>query len=552
MDFLENEYKKRFQNQCLSNDEIDTDDLWAAIEENLENPSPKPSNYWVWLKKYRFAVAAIMLLLSAVFIFQWANSLKEIPIDMSITVHDSEKQGLNKPIKKQTPRNTPLVNQSKNNLDNQKPFVDNNQHPTAVNTSSVNQAKNNLDSPKSFVDNNQHPTVENTPSVNQAENKLDNQKPFVDNRQHPTAINTPSVNQAENKLDNQKPFVDNRQHPTAVNTPSVNQRKNADLLPQKGLFEENKKENTGFSVAEKLDNAPESVGNALQNQLSFQKDTSWAALSFLPFLEHNIHSINTGKPLLDGVITANRTQNKRKRKEIDWQLGISLGLNTMKMNYASDSSAAIATLKNKTEKWQLGWNSSAHLTVLRNDKWRFSTGLAYEQYFLKLNFKQEKAIQVLKENQLLQVWINTSTGDTLQTRRGDTMINALSIREVVHYNTFQQLSIPFAVGIQNHSGNWIYGINIGAVLNFTLGQSGKLIDDKGEFQLFSNGDSLAPLRKSRIGTQISPFVGYAITKKWSIECHPQWSWQFNKSIGITGMKAQIHQFGLNIQSVWRF
>ena len=156
MDFLENEYKKRFQNQRLSNDKIDADDLWAAIEENLENPLPKPSNHWVWLKKYRFSIAAIMLLLSVVFIYQWANSPKEMSNDMPITVKYSEKKDLNN----QTAENNPSVNQLKNNLDNQKTFADNSSNQTAENNPSVNQSKNNLDNQKTFADNSSNQTVE--------------------------------------------------------------------------------------------------------------------------------------------------------------------------------------------------------------------------------------------------------------------------------------------------------------------------------------------------------------------------------------------------------
>ena len=568
MDFLENEYKKRFQNQRLSDDKIDDEDLWAAIEENLENPSPKPAIYWDFLKKYRFAIAALMLLLCAVFVFQWVNSPKEIPVDAPNTVNYPQKQGLDNLTKKQMAESTPSVKQAKNSLE--KPFENNNQNKIAENTPSVKQEKNSLETP--FENNNQNKIAENTPSVNQGKNSLET--PFENNNQNKIAENTPSVKQGKNSLEtpfennNQNkiaentpsvkqgknslktPFENNNQNKIAESTPSVNQHKNADLLPKKGLFEENNKKNKELSVTEKRDNAPNMPENSLQNQGDFQKDTRLPALSFLPFLECRIRSMNIEKPLLNGLSRTNNAPQKHKTQNIDWQLGISSGLNTMKMNYASDSSAAIATLKNQTEKGQLGWQSSAYLTVVRNDKWRFSTGLAYQQYYSKLDYKQEKTIQVLKKNQLLQVWINTSTGDTLQTRRGDTMINALSTREVVHHNAFQQLSIPLTVGIQNHRGNWIYGIHTGVVLNITLAQSGKLIDDKGEFQVFSNGDALAPLRKSSMGAEVSPFVGYSFTPKWSIECHPQWSWQVNKSIGTA--KAQIHQFGLNLQSVWRF
>jgi hypothetical protein len=226
-------------------------------------------------------------------------------------------------------------------------------------------------------------------------------------------------------------------------------------------------------------------------------------------------------PLFEKLEGVNTPIKKRKTKKLDWQLGISSGFNTWKINYVSEANGAIAARKNETEKEQLGWNSSVYLTVLRNDKWRFGSGLSYQQYFSTLDFKQEKEIQVVKKNQLLQVLINKTTGDTLKTRRGDTTVNALSTREVLHHNTFEQWRIPLTIGFQKRSGNWIYGINAGAVLNFTTRQSGKILDNTGEFQLFSNRDAIAPLRKSSIGTHISPFVGYAIAKKWSIECHPE-------------------------------
>jgi hypothetical protein len=339
-----------------------------------------------------------------------------------------------------------------------------------------------------------------------------------------------------------------------VGDPSVFEGKNTDLTTQDSLFKVDKNislsESKNLSVAKTLDNQSQTIENTSFNQRVLREDSVLNKSIDLSFLPLKINLLTLKKPSFEPLNVANAVIKKRKIKTIDWQLGISSGLNTLKMNYLSDSSAAIAALKKETEKGQLGWQSSLHLTALQNDKWRFSTGLTYAQYFSKLDYKQEKTVQVLKKNQLLQVWINTSTGDTLQTRRGDTTVNALSTRQVVHHNSFQQLSIPLTFGIQNQLGNLAYGINAGAVLNFTLAQSGKLIDGKGELSLFSNGDALAPLRKSSIGAQISPFVGYAIAKKWSIECHPQWSWQSNKNIGTTGMKVHIHQFGLTMRSVW--
>jgi hypothetical protein len=83
MNFLENEYRKRFQNKRLSDDKIDADDLWAAIEDKLEVPVPasKPTRYLDWVKKYRFPIASVLLLSSAVFIFQLAKPIEKKPLD---------------------------------------------------------------------------------------------------------------------------------------------------------------------------------------------------------------------------------------------------------------------------------------------------------------------------------------------------------------------------------------------------------------------------------------------------------------------------------------
>lgn len=48
--------------------------------------------YLDWVKKYRFPIASILLLLSAVFIFQWAKPIEEKPIDAPNTLIYSEKQ----------------------------------------------------------------------------------------------------------------------------------------------------------------------------------------------------------------------------------------------------------------------------------------------------------------------------------------------------------------------------------------------------------------------------------------------------------------------------
>jgi hypothetical protein len=540
MSFLENEYKKRFANKHLSDDKIDAEDLWAAIEKGLEVPATKPTGYWDWLKKYRFAFALLLLLLSVVGILQWTKPIEEKPLaETNPVIQKTNKNNLSNTYQKQS-ENTPSVFQDKN-LDK---------------TSSTNKTDNRLS------DSYQNQTT-NTPSVFQGKNS--DKANLQNNGEHNLSNNyanqtksTPSVFQHESldKISLQSNTADKISNNYPQNTPSVNSDKNTDLVTQNSLLKADKTDvlskNTNLPVAEVSDNPTQTAENSHSNQSLVKKEAALNTMGDLSFLPAKISLLTLDKLLfetLDMPIAANK---KKKRKTFDWQLGISTGVNTLAINYASDSSAAIAALKNEAEKGQLGWNSSVHFTLLRNDKWRFSTGLTYAQYSSKLDYRQEKMIKVLKTNQLLQVWINKQTGDTLRTRRGDTTVNALSVREVVHHNSFQQLSIPLTIGIQNRVGNWIYGINAGTVLNFTTQQAGKTIDNSGELQLFSNGDVLSPLPKTSLGLQISPLVGYSITRNWSINCQPQWSWQFKNNSNTTHLKSHVHQFGLNLQSVWQF
>lgn len=163
-----------------------------------------------------------------------------------------------------------------------------------------------------------------------------------------------------------------------------------------------------------------------------------------------------------------------------------------------------------------------------------------------MDYEKVENIQISKEDELLTVWIDATTGDTLRQRYGDTIINAISTRTVLHHNNYQRFSIPIEFGVLKNTEKLIYGMKVGAIFNFTNTQSGRTIDKANQVVDFTNNDTTSLFKAFDIGLRLSPLIGYRLSEHWSVNLQPQWTWYRSTNFQNTDLKIGIHQYNINL------
>lgn len=229
-----------------------------------------------------------------------------------------------------------------------------------------------------------------------------------------------------------------------------------------------------------------------------------------------------------------------------WEVGAWGGLNTINSMFSSTSLADLAALKEQAENGDLGMSWGLSLMLKNKEIYLFRTGVEYHQLWSKLDYKQVNENQVLKEQQLLKIWIDKSTGDTIKTEFGDVAVDAVATRHVVHHNSYQQISIPVEFGVQQKKQNLVYGITAGGVFNFTFSQSGKTVDKNSEIIEFDQSNSSALYKPFSVGIRVSPFVGYYLSEKMTLKVQPQWSLVSRSNYDGSDLGLNVNQFNLNV------
>lgn len=221
-----------------------------------------------------------------------------------------------------------------------------------------------------------------------------------------------------------------------------------------------------------------------------------------------------------------------------WQLAFSSGFNTSQLQFGGNAPAGLAALRNRSTSAFIGTSYAAGLTAIRNNTWLLGTGLEWHKQWEKFDYRQEQDTQILKSNQLLQVWLNRSNGDTLKAIYGDTLVHGLITREVVHYNQYEHLSIPLLLGWQKQVKNWRLATMAGPVLNVALRQTGKMLNDSSTIVSISQG----PFAKIQAGISAGATLSYQLTGRWAIGLRPQWDWILPARNPGSDLNLQAHRW----------
>ena len=284
--------------------------------------------------------------------------------------------------------------------------------------------------------------------------------------------------------------------------------------------------------------------NRESSPLPYVDHTSIKSLSLLPTSLPLLASRNFDLPAFN--ISENKALKTNSPKPITWQISLLGGVNTTRFSYQSNENTRLVRLKQSAETSEWGNSYGANISLIWKKKWLLNTGLEYHQLWSRFEGITVDTFGVLKENQLLKVWLDGATGDTLDTHFGNTRVSALATQSVLHYNQYRHFSIPLEIGMRRASGKLIYGLNAGVVFSFTTAQSGRTFGKGANLVYFKEGESSAAFKDFHVGLRLSPIVGYPITKNWNLFLQPQWTYKRRSGFDGTDVKIGIHQFNLNI------
>lgn len=245
------------------------------------------------------------------------------------------------------------------------------------------------------------------------------------------------------------------------------------------------------------------------------------ALEKKPFEILNYQRLSTINPLsLSNPLAVEKRENNTR-----FSMAIGLGLNYWTPNWGSSSTSQERA---QYEKALVGNTYSLLFDYRLYPKWSLGTGIMNSTYFSQFNYKETEVYQAVKEEVLVEIQVNTFTGDSTKIY-DDSVININRERQVVHYNTFKKWSVPLIVKYSLSNKKVEYAFGIGTMLTLSTKTAGKTInstiqDYNANSPIYQTGTEIGALgtfdlnyhlsEKYYIGAQLS---GIASLKNWSIE-----------------------------------
>ena len=147
------------------------------------------------------------------------------------------------------------------------------------------------------------------------------------------------------------------------------------------------------------------------------------------------------------------------------------GANLMNTNFKGESTEQLVDLKNQTEKVFPSTQFGVKTDVQFNSGFIAHLGLEYQKHRTIFELEKESSVSELLEDQLVKVWIDGTSLDTLAKEFGSVLVNRVETRKVVHNNRYEILGIPVGLGYSKQIGKVSLGIEGGLYLGFTFDQS---------------------------------------------------------------------------------
>ena len=235
-------------------------------------------------------------------------------------------------------------------------------------------------------------------------------------------------------------------------------------------------------------------------------------------------------------------------KELNGDNGLSFqvfsGINANNVVYVAQDSGYYAGLRRASERSQLGLNSGMNLRYTTKNNWFFGLGIEYQQWRRLLDYESVRQYTELREEQVLTIWLDAFTQDTLAVEIGQGEVDIRETRTIVHNNKYSSFTIPFSLGYQRSNNKLSYGFSAAMNLNFLLSQTGKVLDEEG-YSSYMNAQT-GMLQDLSIGFRLSPFVEYSLRESLGVFVQGNYDQYLKKDYGVSsGLTGRPALFGFN-------
>jgi len=507
MDHIENEYRNRFKDQKLPNEGFEMDSLWNDIEKDL---SPKTPIEKTPTRKPTLVLAfwTLGLLLLVFFSYQcWNHGFAKsslLPIEQT---EDS-----NQAVQKEQTKNTSSTG---------------NENKTGKLSTTINESE--LTTIES---------VSNDASTKASLKKKSSQTissnyELIDDPASSSDLNFTHSKDVKNK---QTRIPPNGSWSTNKNSQEQNQLN----VIKKESFEKIIDVNASSITKQ----AKEIRENAFK--VIAERSNDIAMVTTLTLLPVRFKNLAIQEITFPRITSLTVDPEDSKEKNVQFRLGIYGSASNINFQYQADNPSSLLTLKEETDSGIWGGGTGLEAGLNWNNGFLINSGVEYHLLQSKFDYFKEGNIQVLKEDELLIIWIDQTTNDTIKTYYGDTLVNAIQTREVVHYNQYKLISIPLELGYQKQFNKMTLGISAGISFNLAFSQSGKTVDKNEEIALFDKTSSFAPLQNFSIGYRLSPYVNYQLSEKTSLSFKPRYAAHLNPNFDGSDVKLRLNQMSLNL------
>lgn len=187
-----------------------------------------------------------------------------------------------------------------------------------------------------------------------------------------------------------------------------------------------------------------------------------------------IHQSEIEMPSLDIVSPLLDKKEERSFKNV---FSVTGGIWQSKSLYSNNPSAAI---KSKYENDVLSYGIGFGYTRMLSNKWCVNTGLEWNVFRNKLDYKETTSFSEIRDNVLLSMDVNAITGDTIK-QFGTGTVTGKQTRTVIHYNNQKVLTIPVLMSYMIQKKKFFYALGLGPVIHYNSNAEGRTIVNTDQF-----------------------------------------------------------------------
>jgi hypothetical protein len=222
------------------------------------------------------------------------------------------------------------------------------------------------------------------------------------------------------------------------------------------------------------------------------------------------------------------------------------GINIMDTNYKGVGLDQLVDLKNQSERIFPSAQVCIKADLKLKNGLTTHLGLEYQRHRSIFEFEKEEPISVLLEDQLIKVFIDGITLDTLAKEFGSMLVDGLETRQVIHNNRYETLGIPIGVGYNKQIGNIVFGIEGGVYLGFTLDQNGKTLNASEQIVSFDDQSADRQLNDVMVGYRLAPSLAIQANSNLSLEIRPEINGFSSQQIGDSSVQSSPLVLKMNL------